>query len=175
MMQRPRDEAQIEQKHSPHAANVLKHIVIAKFSPKKLQSREAARQWGVNPVATLASGGARAMSAVRLGEPEGVPGGVAASCEARRTQRRCETRPAERRAEVLAGTGRRGRQAPTSLAGHFTFVIYRRKRLIVFDFGKIHVFCGDVLLNVARLQGSDIGYYKCKAGYYKCKAGILQM
>lgn len=175
MMQRPRDEAQIVQKRSSHAANIRCYQDIAKFSPKKLQSREAARQWGVSPVATLASGGARAMSAVRLGEPEGVPGGVAASCEARRTQRRCETRPAERRAEVLAGTGRRGRQAPTSRAWLFTFVKCARKSLIPFGFGKIHVFCVHVLLNVARFQGSASCYYKCKAGLYKCKAGILQM
>lgn len=127
MMRCPRDDAQIAQKHSSHGANVMKHIGTAKQTPKKLQSREAARQWGVSPVATLASGGARAMSAVRLGEPEGVPGGVAASCEARRTQRRCETRPAERRAEVLAGTGRRAPWGATSRARDFTFVKCKRK------------------------------------------------
>lgn len=75
MMQRPRDVAQIVQKRSSHAANVLKHIGIAKFSSEKLQSREAARQWGVSPVATLASGGASAMSARSAGGARGGAGG----------------------------------------------------------------------------------------------------
>lgn len=75
MMQRPRDEAQIEQKHSSHGANIRCYQEIAKFSSEKLQSREAARQWGVSPVATLASGGASAMSARSAGGARGGAGG----------------------------------------------------------------------------------------------------
>lgn len=175
MMQRPRDVAQIVQKRSPHAANIRCYHEIAKYSSEKLQSREAAMQWGISPIAALASGGARAMSWRSHGGARGGAGGSSWRLRSERRAKRCVNTACGAESEVPTGAGRRGRQPPTSLAWLFTFVKYTRKSLILFDFGKIHVFCGDVLLNVARLQGSDIGYYKCKAGLYKCKAGILQM
>lgn len=174
-MRCPRDDAQIAQKHSSHGANIRICHDIAKIFAEKLQSREAAMQWGISPIAALASGGARLMSALAPGEAEGVPGGAAGGCKPQPTQSRAESRAAEGRGAVPTGAGRRALQRPTSRTWHFTFVKYKRNSLILFDFGKIHVFCGDVLLYVARLQGSVIRYYKCKAGLYKCKAGILQM